>query len=446
MDMLTEKQIQDVLAVERTLWSMPEIGYCEYRSSEYLIKKFEELGYTVTPAKDITGFVAELDTGIPGPTVAMIGELDALVIPSHKEADPKTGAVHACGHHIQSTIVYGVASAFKNAGACDGLCGKVRFVIVPAEEFVKMDYREQLRKEGKIRSLGGKMEFVNRGFFDGVDMAFMIHASALSKGKYLWLDKGFNGIIRKEAVFIGRTAHANGSPHRGINALHAALGAINAANALRQSFRDYDTVRFSPVIKEEGCHTEGIPHKSTVVSTLGGGNFNVIKKQNEAVNRAFAGAALSIGAALSLKQTMGYFPLNNDMGLADVLDEAMREVMGEDSVERSDVLDTGATDLGDLSTLIPCLHCMCTGTKGGCHSDTFCVTDPYAACIATAEASFVAIRKLLSNGGERAIAIKNSYKPLFADKEEYFRAASEMDKEFNAITYNGDGTAEIRYN
>ncbi len=98
--MLTEKQIQTIYEIERKLCSMPEVGFCEHRSSEYLMEKFKELVYEITPAGDIPGFIAEYDTGIEGHTVAMIGELDSLVIPSHADADPETGAVHACGHHV----------------------------------------------------------------------------------------------------------------------------------------------------------------------------------------------------------------------------------------------------------------------------------------------------------------------------------------------------------
>ncbi len=444
--MLTEKQVESILEIERKLWSMPEIGYCEHRSSAYLIEKFEELGYKTIPAGNIPGFIAEFDTGIPGPTVAMIGELDALIIPSHPEADPETGAVHACGHHIQTTILYGVASAFKNEGAADGLCGKVRFIIVPAEEYVKMEYREQLREQGIIRSLGGKMEFVNRGFFDGVDMAFMIHASGLGKGKYLWLDKGFNGSMRKTATFIGRTSHASGSPHHGINALHAAIQGINAGNALRQVFRDYDTVRFSPIISEKDGHIEEIPAEVVVKASIGGGTAKIIKKHNENISRAFAGAALSIGAQLKIEDQMGYYPINNNEGLSEVLCEAMQEVAGPDSVELCDERDTGATDLGDISCLIPALHCMCSGAKGGTHSEKFIVADPYKACVVTAECSFMAIRKLLENNGKRARKIKENFTPLFADKEEYFASLDEINKSYDAVIYNEDGTATVRYN
>ncbi len=65
--------------------------------------------------------------------------------------------------------------------------------------------------------------------------------------------------------------------------------------------------------------------------------------------------------------------------------------------------------------------------------------------VVTAEASLVAIQRLLSNGGVRAKAIKENYKPIFKDKEEYFKAATEINRDFEPITYNEDGSVTVRY-
>lgn len=116
------------------LWAHPETGYKEWETHKYLKNIFESLGYDLTEAGNIPGFCAEADTGLPGPTLLVFAEMDALVIPSHPEADPKTGAVHACGHCAQTAAIVGVAAAIKEDGILNGLSGKIRFVIVPADE------------------------------------------------------------------------------------------------------------------------------------------------------------------------------------------------------------------------------------------------------------------------------------------------------------------------
>ena len=84
------------------IWKNPEPGYREEKTSAYLSGKFEELGLTVRRNLALTGFRADLDTGKPGPVLAVLGELDSLILPNHPECDKKTGAVHACGHNASS--------------------------------------------------------------------------------------------------------------------------------------------------------------------------------------------------------------------------------------------------------------------------------------------------------------------------------------------------------
>lgn len=102
-----------ILDAERYIWKNPEIGYKEWKTTEYMIHAFEKLGYKVQRPEDITGFIADLDTGHPGPKIAIVAELDSLICAEHPECDPETKAVHACGHHTQSAYLLGCAAACR---------------------------------------------------------------------------------------------------------------------------------------------------------------------------------------------------------------------------------------------------------------------------------------------------------------------------------------------
>jgi hypothetical protein len=142
------------------IWKNPETGYKEWKTHKYMKDIFEKLGYELIEAGDIPGFTAEVDTGKDGPTVAVFGELDALICATHPEADKETHAVHSCGHCAQAAALIGLAAALKEEGALDGMCGKIRLVAVPAEELIEVEYRESLRKQGIIKYFGGKPEFM----------------------------------------------------------------------------------------------------------------------------------------------------------------------------------------------------------------------------------------------------------------------------------------------
>ncbi len=198
-----EKNKELILQVEQNIWKNPEIGYKEWKTTKYLQRIFEELGYEVKPAGDIPGFTAEISTGRPGPTIAIIAELDSLLCPEHPEADRETGAIHACGHHAQSAYLVGCAAAFAMPGALDGLCGSIRFMSVPAEETIDLEFRNSLIEKGTIHYVAGKVEFLYRGLFDGVDMVLFTHVLP-NKEKPFAIDEGSDGCITKHFEYCGK--------------------------------------------------------------------------------------------------------------------------------------------------------------------------------------------------------------------------------------------------
>lgn len=443
--MFSEEQIKYILDIERKLWSMPETGFKEYKSTAFMSEVFKKAGYKTVSYEGLTGFYAEYDTGKDGPTVAILGELDSLICKNHPQSDKITGAVHACGHNTQNAMLAAVAMAMKNTGVADGLCGKVRFISVPAEELIEIGYREQLKEQGKLKFTSGKPEFIYRGAFDGVDMAIMMHSSGLPAGKKLALDAGYNGCIAKRAVFHGKASHAGSCPQGGINALYAAMNALNAANSLRETFIDAGKIRFHPIITEGGCAVNAIPDRVVVESYLRGASIDVIRNYNRKINLAFASSAAAVGAKVTLCDTLGFFPLSDDTNLIELLAESMRELEGDDSVIVSNGRCSACTDLGDLSTLMPVVQGVVTGTVGACHGDNFFVTDPYSACVTSAKCVVRAIQKLLCDNGERAKKIKAEYKPAFANKEEYIKCAEEFTFTVEGVTYNEDGSVLLKY-
>ena len=243
----TAKQL--ILDAERWIWAHPQTGYTEWQAHDYLAEKYEALGYTLVKAGNIPGFYTDVETGKPGPKVAIFGELDALDIANHPES--VNGMTHCCGHNAQSAALLGIAAALKQPHALDGLCGSIRLVVVPAEEMIQLAFREELRQKGIIKYNGGKTEFMYRGLLDGVDMAMMVHG--MTKGSGVNEDGdtdldfqallGMNGCIAKNIRYKGKSAHAGGAPHMGVNAEYAAMLGLQACNDLRETFQEKDTIR-----------------------------------------------------------------------------------------------------------------------------------------------------------------------------------------------------------
>ena len=434
-DLITavEKHQKLILDAERYIWKHPETGYKEHKTSAYMADVFTELGYDLVMADGITGFYTIVDTGKPGPEILILAELDSVICPEHKDADPVTGAVHSCGHNTQCAALIGIAAALKEPGILDKFCGKIRMCAVPAEELLEIEYRTGLKKEGKIKYLGGKSEFLSRGYFDGVDLAFMVHASTEFS-----VIQGHVGCLAKWITYKGVAAHAGGSPWLGRNALYAANCGLNAINAIRETFQEQDIIRVHPIITAGGKMVNAIPETAVLESFVRGASFEAICDANNKVNRALCGAALSLGTNIEIVDIPGYAPLHDDKNLIQVSAEAAKIAIPEYEYHVYDKFSSGSTDMGDLCCIMPVVHPYAGGTEGRSHGNNYEVVDPVAACVGSAKLQLGMLLILLSNGAERAKKVIAEYKPLFESKDAYLEFMDSLYKEGDRIVYNTD--------
>ena len=432
-----EQYKDTILSAERHIWANPEPGYREWKTHAYMKEQFEKLGYCVTEAGNIPGFWTDVDTGRSGPTVAVFAEMDSLIVPSHPECDPQTGAVHACGHHCQCAAMLGVAAALKAPGALDGLCGTIRLIAVPAEELIELGFRKQLKEQGIIRYFGGKQEFMYRGVLDGVDMSFMVHTSG---GSSFGCNAGSNGCVIKEAVFTGKSAHAGGSPHAGINALYAANCGMQAVNALRETFREEDYIRFHPIITQGGGAVNAIPDHVVTESYLRGATLDAIVRENKKVNRAFAGAAAAMGCGVHLWDHHGYAPRQFDPTLKELCRQAGEAVLGADRVKFTQTWSTGCSDMGDVSCVMPALHPTMGGAVGASHGSDYFIANPVSACVDSAKVQCSILCCLLGDEGAGAKEVLSSYRQDYPTIPEYLASIDALCMDRQAVTYGEDGT------
>ncbi|MBQ4145692.1 MAG: amidohydrolase, partial [Clostridia bacterium] len=429
-----EKHKQLILDAERYIWNNPETGFKEYKTSAYMAKIFEELGYTLTYAENIPGFYTTIDTGRPGPTLLIMGEMDSIICPEHKEADKETGAVHSCGHNVQCAALIGIAAALKDECALDDLSGKIKLCAVPAEELLEIEYRSELKAKGIIKYLGGKGEFLYRGYFDDVDLAFMVHAS-----KGFRVSAGSVGCIAKKISYIGKASHAGGSPWNGCNALYAATCGLNAVNAIRETFKEKDIIRVHPIMTNGGVMVNAIPGRADIESYVRGASFEAMREANQKVNRAFCGAALSLGANIEINDMPGYAPLQNDRNMMKVAEEALELALPDIEYEINDKIGSGSTDMGDICSVMPAIHPYSAGTEGTSHGSDYYVTDPELACVGGAKFQLGMLYILLKDNAERAKKIVEEYKAPFASKQEYFDYIDTISTNSKRINYREDG-------
>ena len=432
-----DKYRQDILDAERWIWQHPEVGYTEWQTNAYLLEKFRSYGYEPVEAGDIPGFYADVDTGRPGPCLAIMGELDALDIANHPES--VNGMTHCCGHNCQCAEMVGIAAALKEPGALDGLCGRIRLMLVPAEEMIQLEFRKGLIDEGKIKYLGGKPEFMRRGYFDGVDLSLMVHTDNNNDYDFTCQD-GFNGIIAKILTYKGRSSHAGGSPEDGINAQYAATLGLDGCNALRETFRDEDHIRFHPILKGVKSAVNIIPDEMRIESYTRGKGLDAYVSANRKLNRALAAGAVAMGAQLHICDMPGYATEYHDHMFMDLCQKCCEDLSGKEKVKFDhNAWSKGSSDFGDLTMVMPGVQFYANGHTGLGHGIDFCVADPERACVNPAKAELFIADALLSDGAAKAKEILAQYEPPFASIREYLDFIDTLYMDKDVITYTEKG-------
>lgn len=198
----------DVVAMRTDLHQIPELGFNEHKTSDYVAAKLKEMG--LEPIRGIggTGVVAYIDGTEPGPTVMLRADMDALPF----VIDGKDACIHACGHDSHTAMV--LATAAKLIGHVKK--GRVKLFFQPAEE-----------------TLFGALKSYDDGVLDDVDYAFGAHVRPIQDIP----DGTVCAAVRHTSSTFcivelkGKVAHGS-RPHLGASVVEAAVLATNAVNSL----------------------------------------------------------------------------------------------------------------------------------------------------------------------------------------------------------------------
>ena len=311
-----------LLDVSHQIHAHPELNFEERFAHELLTRVLEGEGLAVTRSARGVETAFEAGAGADGPTVAVVCEYDAL-----------PGIGHACGHNIIAAA--GLGAGLAAAALARELGGRVLVVGSPAEE-----------------GGGGKVPLIAGGTFDDVDAAVMVHPA---DADLLAMD--VVALHQAHVTYTGEAAHAAAAPHKGRNALDAAvLGYVNVA-ALRQHIESGE--RIHGIITEGGQRPNIVPHltraewivRSTTVARL-----EELKVRVQACLQAGADAA---GCEMAVEWRPPVY--------ADMIDSA---VIGERYAANARALGrvvrapspsarvVGSTDMGNVSYVVPSIHPM----------------------------------------------------------------------------------------
>ncbi len=405
-----DSRADDLVSLVKNILDNPEPGFRETKTADLVARKFADLGMPARIGLGLTGVRADLVGGSPGPALAILGELDSLIVNEHPHADGKTGAAHACGHHCQIGMMLGAAIGLMQPSVLQSLSGRLAFMAVPAEEYIEIEYRDSLRRQGKLEFLGGKPELVKLGEFDDIDMAMMCHTTSNPEEKQLCISNENNGTVAKRIQFLGRGAHAGGAPHLGINALNAASLALSAIHYNRETFRDDDTIRIHPIITKGGEAVSAVPADVRMETFVRGRTLEAIMDANTKVDRALKAGAMAVGGDVVIQTIPGYLPLQQNSAMNDLFRANAHQLVGEENTGHVNRRG-GSTDMGDISHLMPAIHPYVGGATGIGHGSDYVVQDYGLAVITAAKALACTAIDLLAEGAQVGGSIVSNHRP-----------------------------------
>ncbi|NIK76959.1 amidohydrolase [Paenibacillus castaneae] len=310
-------------SISRSVGNRPELGHQEFFAAELLCSELVRHGFKVE--RGILGietsFIAEFDTGMPGPLAGFLCEYDAL---------PEIG--HACGHHLICSMSVAAAVGLKAALQAGSLGGKIRIYGTPAEE-----------------TRGAKVPMAAAGLFDDCDFALMAHPyhSFEKSGESLSMDA-------LQFEFAGASAHAAASPYEGVNALDAVLQLFNSINALRQQTRS--DARIHGIIDNGGKAPNIIPDYASAKFYVRSASRSYTNELTAKVMRCAEGAALQTGCTLRVHNyEYSYDELLTNEALSEQFITNLLEA-GIQAEQISSGKDNGSLDLGNVSVRCPVIH------------------------------------------------------------------------------------------
>ena len=395
-----------IIAFAEDIAAHPEPGYEEFCTAGKTAEVLKNLGYKVTEHLARTG-VKGTKSIKEGPSLTVIGELDAIGCHSHPNANPVTGAMIGCA----------IAMADPDVQKC--LAGTVNFLAVPAEEYIDADKRARLKKEG-IEFCCGKSEMIRTGVFDDTDIALTTHVHMVPVEEDFYLgNPACNGYSAERVTVRGKAAHGAIDPWNGVNALSITTSAIQMMGLMRETFREEDHVRLHNVIRKAGDVINSVPDEAIVETKVRAASLDKICEITDMVNRAYAGSAYAFGGKIEMEKLQGYMPIIPRAADNALIEAADDLGLNYRTVQKGD-FNNACTDVGDLSHLVPVVNFTFKGFEGKLHGADFKITDPEKAYILPAKLLALTVYKLLKNGGQEAKKITKSYTPVF-NKESYIQ-------------------------
>ncbi len=340
-DLVDAAQALQAQTVElrRAIHADPEIGLDLPRTQSKILDALDGLGLHITTGEALTSVVADLDTGKPGPTILLRGDMDALPLQEDLDVAWRSqveGTMHACGHDAHVAMLLSAARMLSENK--DELIGKIRFMFQPGEE-----------------GFHGAKYMIEEGVLDGVDRAFAIHVFTQMRSGHFFSKGGplMASADRFEITINGAGGHAS-MPHGCTDPIPAAASTVLGLHAMvGRTTPASEAAVLTVAHLKAGTTNNIIPASAFMEGTIRTLNEDVRTGLHENLVRVAQGNAVAHNCSCTAEIIPGYpVTLNND---AEVLraQTVAEQVVGEGSFHLMPEAMMGAEDWSYVLNEVP---------------------------------------------------------------------------------------------
>jgi amidohydrolase len=345
---------EKVIEWRRHFHQNPELSNREFNTAEYVANHLRSLGLKVETGMAKTGVIGLLDTGKPGPMVALRADMDALPVrervdvpfASKVESEylgEKVGVMHACGHDSHIAILMGTAEVLTNMR--DELTGKVLFVFQPAEEGAPPGEE------------GGAKLMVKEGLFEmyPIDVFFGLHIySTLETGKIAYRPKGMMAAADRFTIKVkGKQTHGS-MPWGGVDPIAISSQIIMGLQTIIS--RQTDLTKEPAVITvgkfNSGVRNNIIPEEAEMIGTIRTFDTDMQKTIHEKIIKTAKLIAESGGAEAEVHIQIGAPVTYNNPELTAAVIPSLEKTAGKNNLIITKPV-TGAEDFSFFANEVP---------------------------------------------------------------------------------------------
>lgn len=337
-----EQLLPGAIAMRRDLHQHPELGNDLPRTQAKVLEQLEGLGLSITKGKSLSSVTAVLDTGRPGPTVLLRGDMDALPMPEDTTEPFKSevaGAMHACGHDAHTAMLAHAAKLL--VARKDDLNGKVVFMFQPGEE-----------------GHGGAEIMIDEGLLEVAgkpDLAFAIHVTPSIPNKMIGTRGGTIMASSDELTIdiIGKGGHAS-QPHAALDPIPVACELVLAIQSMvTRKINAFDPAVVTIAHVTAGTTSNVIPERAQIHGTIRTVSALTRELVRHELERLAHGIASAHGATAEFNVNLGYPVTVNDATVAAWSREVATGVLGEGFAIEMPTPVMGAEDFSYVLEKVP---------------------------------------------------------------------------------------------